>query len=346
MPAALGIDIGGTSIKAALLDGGALRWTARSVSYSRPGRDELLAALGRLMADGPPESKTPQYVGLCAPGLLAPDGQSIAVAVNVPGLVGLEFAQLLLSAGILPACASESPRSGVHVVTDAYAAAYDYYQQHSVNGRLHAEQVNDRPTSPERTRVGSDESHTPPPLPHGRGSLFPHHAVVPRLLAISIGTGVGACVLDAGMPLMVTGSGPGHFGQIDVSGIDPSDETVPIGPDGGRGSLEAYIGLPALRSRYGGDLEAALDKMTIAEMPCRALVRVIRVAHALYRPNAIVLLGGVGIRLAKVLDEIRAEAAVDLTSLAREGWTLRCGESDYHAARGAALLAAEASYIF
>ena len=35
-------------------------------------------------------------------------------------------------------------------------------------------------------------------------------------------------------------------------------------------------------------------------------MRAIRVAHAVYRPDAIVLLGGVGIRLARVVEELKA----------------------------------------
>jgi hypothetical protein len=57
---------------------------------------------------------------------------------------------------------------------------------------------------------------------------------------------VGASVLDEGGKFLhVSGESPGHFGQLDVSlETDP-----PIGPDGGAGSLEAYIGTAALIAR-------------------------------------------------------------------------------------------------
>jgi hypothetical protein len=68
----------------------------------------------------------------------------------------------------------------------------------------------------------------------------------------------------------------------------------------------------------------------------RALVRAIRIAHAIYRPLHVCLTGGVGIRLKPLVAEIRAAVEKDLTSVARPGWTLTTGESDYHAACGVA----------
>ena len=52
------------------------------------------------------------------------------------------------------------------------------------------------------------------------------------------GTGVGASVVDGnGQFLHVSGETPGHFGQLDVS----LETNAPIGPDGGKGSLEALV---------------------------------------------------------------------------------------------------------
>lgn len=294
MSLSLGIDIGGTSIKASLLEAGRELWCARSRVYARPDRETLIAALASMLAAAPAEGRAAGRIGVCVPGLLASDGRSIALAVNVPGLVGLEFGELLRRAGV--GKIGEGGSCGdVRVVTDAHAAAFDYAEQHRVSGRL---------------------------------------------LAISIGTGVGACVLDDGVPLLVSGRGPGHLGQMDVSGEDPPGQDAPIGPDGGRGSLEAYIGLPALRARYGEDVEGAIGAMAASDTPCRALVRAIRIAHAVYRPGSIVLLGGIGIRLGGAAPGMHDAACDGLTGLAVKGWTLRCGDSDHHAARGAARLAA------
>ena len=158
-----------------------------------------------------------------------------------------------------------------------------------------------------------------------------------RLLVLAIGTGVGAAVLDEpdGRPLHVDGESPGHLGQCDVS----IDENPPIGPDGGAGGLEAYVGADALRSRYGPDLTAALARLTVEDPPLRALARAVRIAHALYRPHHVCLAGGIGLRLAPALPALRSLIEKDLTRIARPGWTLTTGDTDFHAARGAARLA-------
>ena len=75
----------------------------------------------------------------------------------------------------------------------------------------------------------------------------------------------------------------------------------------------------------------------------RALARALRCAHALYRPQRIALLGGVGVRFGRHVPALRAMTADGLTVLARPGWTLETGDDDHHAARGAARLAGEAS---
>jgi predicted NBD/HSP70 family sugar kinase len=279
---ALGIDVGGTSIKLALLRGGRAVRTGRSRTYDRPSFDTLAAtvrdALDALPLDAPADA-----VGLCAPGLRDPATGIVTAAVNLPGLVGRTHADLLAAAGhALPPPA---------LATDAHAAAHDWWTLHPAPGRL---------------------------------------------LAISLGTGVGACVLDDGVPLIVSGAGPGHLGQIDV-GLLGGDR--PTGPDGSAGSLEAYLGLPALRARFGDDLPAALPTLDPRTPPLRALVQALRISHALYRPDRIVLLGGVGLALAQKATDLCAAVADGLTGLARPGWTLAVGDDPFHAARGAARLA-------
>jgi predicted NBD/HSP70 family sugar kinase len=157
-----------------------------------------------------------------------------------------------------------------------------------------------------------------------------------RVVSIALGTGVGMGVLDDGVPLMVEGASPGHIGQVDVS----VDGDVPIGPDGGAGSLEGYIGVPALAARYGS-MEAFYEKARVTDAPLRALARAIRICHAIYRPAHVVLVGGVGTRMKHLVPELKKLADTDLTSVARRDWTLSAGEHDFHAALGAARLASE-----
>jgi predicted NBD/HSP70 family sugar kinase len=155
-----------------------------------------------------------------------------------------------------------------------------------------------------------------------------------RLVSIALGTGVGMAVLDEGEPLFIEGASPGHIGQCDVS--IAGDEVV--GPDGGAGSLEGYIGVPALVSRYGS-MEDFFKKAKVEDAPIRALVRAVRIIHAIYRPNHVTLLGGVGTRLKHLIDPIKRAVDTNLTSVARRDWTLSSGDNDFHAAAGAARLA-------
>lgn len=157
-----------------------------------------------------------------------------------------------------------------------------------------------------------------------------------RLLALSLGTGVGAAVLDDDRPLVVSGQGPGHIGAIDVSGGDPAP---PMARDGAIGTLEAYIGLPALVARLGPQPADALGRQEVDRPPLEALVRALRIAHAIYRPTRIALLGGVGRALAGHIGGIRAAVVSGLTTLAHPDWTLEAGTTDLHAALGAARLA-------
>lgn len=274
----LGIDIGGTTVKAAALHGDEVLWTGRSERYSRPAADQIIAAVRQACArlDGPP-----QHVGLCVPGVLDDTKQHIALSANVPGLVGLPLRELVARAvgadGMKPIVAS-----------DANATGYDIYSTQKLSGRL---------------------------------------------LVIAIGTGVGAAVLDDGNPLLVDGESPGHIGQVDVSIEGP----MVFGPDGGRGGLEGYIGSAALRTRYGSD---PASKIRPGDPAFKAMVRILRICHAIYRPLHVCLAGGTGIRLTHLVDPLKRATDVELTMIARKDWRLFAAEHDFHAAGGVARIAA------
>jgi predicted NBD/HSP70 family sugar kinase len=273
---ALGIDIGGTSIKLAWLQDGQIFRTAKSAPFSRPDTQTLIQALRAAAATNQPID----FIGVCCPGLLDRASRTITLSVNVPGLVGVPLDQIIRQAlGATPQPA---------ILSDQNAAAFDIYHAHNLTGRL---------------------------------------------LSISMGTGVGASVVDEGKFLHVSGESPGHLGQIDVS----LDAHPPIGPDGGAGSLEAYIGAAALTAKYRDP--NIIDRLTLADDPIRALIRAIRIAHAVYRPQHVCLTGGVGIRLKHLLDGLRAAIDTNLTRVARPGWTLFVGENDHHAACGVARFA-------
>jgi hypothetical protein len=48
------------------------------------------------------------------------------------------------------------------------------------------------------------------------------------------------------------------------------------------------------------------------------------------------------VRMGHVVEALRGHVERGLTRIAREGWTLSAGDSDYHAARGAAWMAGHA----
>jgi len=281
----LGIDIGGTAIKAVLLRDGAAFWSGRSAEYVRPDVAALRQAAGEALT-GCPAGAT--VAGLCLPGLYDAAAGVVTCAVNVPGIEGLSIDGLLASV-------LRAPPTTVMVLTDARAAAHDIYTSRRLRGRL---------------------------------------------LALVLGTGVGAAVLDDGAVLRgIDGDSPGHLGRCDVS---RGDDDV-VGPDGGAGGLEGYLGAPAIRARYGAPVSQVLPRLTVADPPIRALVRILRIAHAIYRPQHICLAGGIGIRLAHLMDAIHAGVSHRLTSIARPRWTLTRGDSDHQAAIGAAKLAMASS---
>jgi len=286
----LGVDIGGTSVKMALLDGYQIVGTSASDPYRRPDTQTLLAALSVAFERLERRPSAAAGVGLAAPGLFDESTCTITAAVNVPGLVGIPLRDLVSQATRLPA-------APVVVLTDAHAAGLD---------------------------VIASEVPT----------------LTGRVAAISLGTGVGMCVLDDGMPLLLSGRSSGHLGQLDVTIYEPNREP-PVGPDGGRGSLEGYIGLPALVKRLGCTPESLVRDLQRDSVPLLALARAVRGVHAIYRPNHVRLLGGVGILLASFRNFLYGEISCDLTSVARSEWTLGFGSSRFHAASGAARAAAK-----
>src|SRR5687767_451270 len=278
----LGVDVGGTSVKIAMVEGERVLWTGQSPFYARPTTEQLVSAI-KAAAGG--KADRADGVGLCVPGLQDKVNRKVILSVNVPGLDNVSLDELVgtaLGTGV----------GRVHIVNDAVATGTDVFLSKKLSGRL---------------------------------------------LTIALGTGVGGGVLDDGVPLMVEGESSGHIGQFDVS----IEGHPVVGPDGGAGSLEGYMGVAALRQRYGSDadINSIISKWKGDEPPLRALARAIRIAHAVYRPHHVVLAGGIGIRLKHLVPRIRALIEEKLTSVAREGWTLSTGESDFHAAAGAAKVA-------
>ncbi len=126
----IGLDIGGSGVKAACWDGKTFT-TRSSFAYTLPDAATVRAAI---------EAVTVGWVAdrsaMAVPGVLAGDKSHLVAAVNLPGLVGVPLHDLWAVDG---------------VTTDQVAAAVDVAATRQLRGRL---------------------------------------------LAVSIGTGVGGCVLD------------------------------------------------------------------------------------------------------------------------------------------------------
>lgn len=284
---ALGIDIGGTSVKLALHDGTVTR-TTRSEHYERPNR-ELLTRIIRNTFDslGEPIDRSIR-VGLCLPGKQDESGEAINRSFNLPCLEGWSFGELVRSAlGFDP--------SHCCVVSDIHATTVDVARTQGLDGRI---------------------------------------------AVIAIGTGVGLGVCELGKMCSIGSQGIGHLGQIDVGRIGDEDH---VAPDGSMNTLESYIGLPALRARLGegdeNDLMVFIQSLPPEHPVMRALIRALRVVHAIYVPDTIVLAGGVGLALHSSGGAIHARVSDGLTTLANPDWSLLFADSLYHAASGAATLA-------
>ncbi len=284
----LGIDVGGSSVKLALVrrdgNGGSFEtvWQTQSETYNRPAAEELAAVIRNAIAERFPIGGA---CGICVPGLRDAGSHVVRLSVNLPALNGLNLDDLVKNA------LGQSP-GRLEVLTDAVANAYDIYAINKLQGRL---------------------------------------------LSLALGTGVGAAIIDeGGVPLKVDGESPGHIGQVDCS----IEGDPVIGPDGGAGSLEGYIGTPALVKRYGPDMAATLQTLGPDDSALKALARAIRICHGIYCPEHVALTGGLGNRMGHLLPVVRTLVETNLTSIAKKNWTLLSGNDDFHAAKGAAKFAA------
>jgi glucokinase len=164
------------------------------------------------------------------------------------------------------------------------------------------------------------------------------HRIAPavgRSLYLAIGAGVGGAVLDDGVPLDIARGTPGHLGHIDVSG---NAADAPHTPGSGRGALEAYLGAPALR-RAGVPIDDD-DCFThhAAKPALAALARGLRIMLVIYRPSEIVLMGGLGAKLAPVMPALDTAVRDQLSPAAPHTFVLRTARSNrFAAALGAAL---------
>jgi predicted NBD/HSP70 family sugar kinase len=291
---ALGVDIGGSSIKLALLLPNTDQpFLVQSDRYSFPDAAPFERAL-HIVAHDPKirsaiAAHPPATVGVCLPGVWNDTAGCLERSNNLPKLVGVPLRPLLERAMglMLPAWT---------ISTDVHATAIDLWHQLA-------------PSIP----TNSD--------------LRPR-----RLFCLALGTGVGACVLDEGALLRINGNSSGHFGQIDVTVADA--QPAPTAADGGSGTLEAYWAASHVQHCLTKRSDPGLPPMLL-----QSLARALRIAHAIYRPDGIVLAGGTSLSLAPHLDAIVATMRHGLSSIARPHCAIHLATHAHHAALGIARLA-------
>lgn len=126
---AAGIDIGGTNLKAVAVstDGTVLAHAARATRDGTSGAADWIATVQATLADFARElGSTPHAIGVCAPGLAAPDARSIAhLPGKLAGLVGLDWTTQLGRPGLVP------------VLNDAHAAVLGEAWSGAARGQRH-----------------------------------------------------------------------------------------------------------------------------------------------------------------------------------------------------------------
>ncbi len=287
----LGIDVGGSSIKLALLIPGSPAILEQSSSYSFPDAAAFESALHELTHRHPIRqaiaTHPPASVGMCLPGVWNDSTGCLERSNNLPGLVGVPLRPLFDRAlgTTLPAWT---------LSTDVHATAKDLWHEMAPHIPINSDQ---RPR---------------------------------RLFCLALGTGVGACVLDEGSLLRINGNSSGHFGQIDVT----VSGSPPVAADGGVGTLEAYWAAAHVRQCMSHYSESTLPPALL-----NSLSRALRTAHAIYRPDCIVLAGGTSLRLVPHLDAIKSAMHQGLSSIARPHCGVCLASHAHHAAMGIARLA-------
>ncbi len=165
-----------------------------------------------------------------------------------------------------------------------------------------------------------------------------------RFLYLSLGTGVGGCVVLDGQLIKHTRGGAGHFGFLIV-------DTAPDAPAGRNevpGCLSAFASGPSLQALASGS-EDPLESYVpltddVLDVASQALaIGLLQIIH-IYAPNQIVLGGGVIDHHAELVTRTRDELMRRKTSLVPEALRLDQGKLPTKTAGviGAALLARDA----
>src|SRR5258705_8530163 len=170
----LGIDIGGSSVKTAALDGDKILGTAQSPTYSRPTTAQLIDSIKKSLPAASPQilehirkAGAPglkiERLGLCLPGIYDSASRKITQSINVPGLVGPTLDDL-----ITQSLGQNLPQSDIKIFTDAFAAAHDILTLKKLAGRFLVISIGTAiaPAVPDKGQPPNVAAPSPAPLAH------------------------------------------------------------------------------------------------------------------------------------------------------------------------------------
>jgi glucokinase len=258
----LAVDLGGTMCRVGVVGANGTIRAQTQAPTPRDGDPQALAALLRQLARDAAQVTpvTTPRAGVALPGVRNRETGHMLRAVHLSRLEGLDVRALFADA------------LGRPVVLENDVVAAGWGQWRHLTDPRHASV----------TRDGSDVRH----------ALDPPR----RFLYLSIGTGVGGCVVLDGQLLQHTRGGAGQMGFLIVD----TRPDAPLGLDRVRGSLAAC--LTGERVQAAGDAPAHSPARAAA---ARALaVGIHQLAH-LYAPEVVALGGGVCERQSWLVDAAR-----------------------------------------
>jgi hypothetical protein len=135
---------------------------------------------------------------------------------------------------------------------------------------------------------------------------------------------------DGARPLSVDGDSPGHFGQMDVSIEGEPVSARTAGREPGRVSQCGRAGAAVRRRARAWVSKIGRTTRRCARWRGRSASPTRSIGHTTWRSPADRQ------PPAHLLPRLREAIDHQLTGIARAGWTLTTGDSDFHAARGAA----------
>jgi glucokinase len=124
---AIGIDLGGTQVRAALVEGGTLLTRAAEPTDVAGGPEAVLRQIAGLIERVSPEGQPVQAIGVCSPGPLDSETGTILNIPTLPGWDGLPLRDILAERTGLP----------VALENDGIAAAFGEWRHGAGRGLQH-----------------------------------------------------------------------------------------------------------------------------------------------------------------------------------------------------------------